>query len=347
MLRHHPNGTGTNFRRKFVRRFACHRPYFSRIGVSGKPGAVQHAWLRNLRHCDEICQNGLDVLLFKQGFASLKTVAGNKASKTFDGRERWHSFHARSHAILRVSCQEHLMTRLKDLAIEAHGGLQRWLQFEQVSADLVQGGVLWPLKGHPQTLEHTTVTVGLKTEWASHAPFGSDNRRSRFEPGRVALEAEDGTVLEELLQPRASFAGHTLQTPWTELQLAYFAGCAMWTYLNIPFLLAWPGVETEELEPSQADGADWRRLAVRFPTEIATHSAVQTLYFDGDGLLKRHDYDVEIAGNTPGAHIIDRYEDVSGIKFPTRRRIHARQPDSSFTTDPLVVSIDLWNIRLG
>lgn len=239
------------------------------------------------------------------------------------------------------------MTRLKDLAIEAHGGLQRWRQFEQVSADLVQGGVLWPLKGHPQTLKHTTVTVGLKTEWASHAPFGSDNRRSRFEPGRVALETEDGTVLEELLQPRASFAGHTLQTPWTELQLAYFAGCAMWTYLNIPFLLAWPGVETEELEPWQADGADWRRLAVRFPTEIATHSAVQTLYFDGDGLLKRHDYDVEIAGNTPGAHIIDGYDEVSGIKFPTRRRIYARQPDSSFTTDPLVVSIDLTNIRLG
>jgi hypothetical protein len=41
MLRHHPNGTGTNFRRKSVRRLACHRPYFSRVGVSGQAGAVQ------------------------------------------------------------------------------------------------------------------------------------------------------------------------------------------------------------------------------------------------------------------------------------------------------------------
>ncbi|WP_142588940.1 CaiB/BaiF CoA transferase family protein [Pseudorhizobium halotolerans] len=40
MFRHHPNGAGADFRRKFVRRFACHRPYFSRVGVSGKPGAV-------------------------------------------------------------------------------------------------------------------------------------------------------------------------------------------------------------------------------------------------------------------------------------------------------------------
>jgi len=164
------------------------------------------------------------------------------------------------------------MTRLKELAIEAHGGLQRWQQFEQVSADLLQGGVLWPLKGPPRTLERTRVAVGLWKEWASHAPFGAGGRRSRFEPGRVALEAEDGAVLEERLAPRASFAGHTLQTPWTQLQLACFAGCAMWTYLNMPFVLAWPGVETEELEPWPTDGGDWRRLAVRFPP-VSRHTA--------------------------------------------------------------------------
>lgn len=238
------------------------------------------------------------------------------------------------------------MSRLSDFVIEAHGGLPRWRQFEQLSANLDQGGVLWGLKGQPRTLEHTCVTVGLKAQWASHSPFGSERRRSRFEPGRVAIESADGTVLEELVKPRDSFGGHTLQTPWSELQLAYFAGCAMWTYLTLPFLLPWPGVETEELEPWPTDSGDWRRLAVRFPASIATHSALQTLYFDGEGLLKRHDYNVEIAGNTPGAHIVSDYIEVSGIKFPTRRRIFARQPDGSFSPEPLVVSIDLSNIRL-
>jgi hypothetical protein len=114
------------------------------------------------------------------------------------------------------------MTKLSELAIEAHGGLQRWNQFEQVAADLQQGGVLWSLKGEPETLQQTTVTVGLRQEWASHSPFGAERRRSRFEPGRVALEAADGTVLDELRDPRSSFAGHTLQTPWTDLQLAFF-----------------------------------------------------------------------------------------------------------------------------
>jgi hypothetical protein len=41
MIGHHSNRPSADFRREFVRRLACHRPYFSRVGVSGKAGAVQ------------------------------------------------------------------------------------------------------------------------------------------------------------------------------------------------------------------------------------------------------------------------------------------------------------------
>ena len=80
----------------------------------------------------------------------------------------------------------------------------------------------------------------------SHAPFGATGLRSSFSKDRVAVESTDGRVVEELLTPRASFAGHQLSTPWTDLQLAFFVGCAMWTYLNVPFVLAWPEVKIEE-----------------------------------------------------------------------------------------------------
>jgi hypothetical protein len=62
----------------------------------------------------------------------------------------------------------------------------------------------------------------------------------------------------------------------------------MWTYLNTPFLLARPDVKSEEIESWQEAGETWRRLRVRFPADIATHSTEQTLYFDEHGLLKRH-----------------------------------------------------------
>ena len=138
------------------------------------------------------------------------------------------------------------------------------------------GRLLWKLKGQEDTLKDVHLTVDLRREWASHRPFGQADRHSLFQPDRVAIETSDGHVVEERFNPRESFKGHVLETPWDHLQLAYFAGYAMWTYLNTPFLFALPGVETEEIEPWQENGEVWRRLKAKFPPNIATHSAEQT-----------------------------------------------------------------------
>jgi hypothetical protein len=151
--------------------------------------------------------------------------------------------------------------------------------------------------------------------------------------------------VEERLKPRESFKGHVLDTPWDDLQLAYFAGYAMWTYLNTPFLFAIPGVETEELTPWQENGETWRRLMVTFPVSIATHSARQTFYFDRQGLLKRHDYDVDISGGTPAAHYVSELKDVSGIIVPAKHMVFGRQPEGTTAPTPLVVSIDLSEVE--
>jgi hypothetical protein len=237
------------------------------------------------------------------------------------------------------------MNKLAKQAIDAHGGLERWNRFTGLSAHLIQGGGLWAAKGKGGVLADVTVTVSIHEEKASHWPFGSPHRRSRFEPQRVAIEDSDGNVLEELLHPRDSFKGHAAL--WSDLQLAYFAGYAMWTYMNIPFLLAGPGVESEEVEPWQESGETWRRLNVRFPADIATHSTEQTLYLDRQGLLRRQDYTVEIDGTAGAAHYVYDHKEFSGIVFPTKRRVFRRQPDGRPAPEPLIISIDLDRIVLS
>jgi len=239
------------------------------------------------------------------------------------------------------------MDRLASEIIDAHGGLERWRTFGALSAHLVQGGALWGLKGQAGVLDDTRVTVDLQRQYASHAPFGDPALKSSFTADRVELRGVGDALVESLDQPRASFAGHSLETPWTQLQLAYFAGCAMWTYLNMPFLLAWDGMTSEEIEPWEQGGEQWRRLRVRFPAAIATHSDAQTLHVGPDGLLRQHDYNVDIAGGTPGVHLISDYVSVEGIAIPTRRRIFPRQEDGQAMSEPLVVSIDLDDIHLA
>jgi hypothetical protein len=72
---------------------------------------------------------------------------------------------------------------------------------------------------------------------------------------------------------------------------------------------------------------------------------VQTFYFGDDGLLRRHDYDVEIAGNNPAAHYVSDFKDVSGIMMPTKRRVFLRRPDNAPSLDLVLISIDLSDIR--
>lgn len=84
---------------------------------------------------------------------------------------------------------------------------------------------------------------------------------------------------------------------------------------------------------------------MKFPKEIATHSAEQTFYFDQEGFLKRHDYDVEVVKGATGAHYVFEYQECDGIMVPTKRRVYARSPDGQALPEPLLVSIDLSDIK--
>ena len=107
------------------------------------------------------------------------------------------------------------MTDLATLAMDAHGGLERWRQLKTISARLRQDGVLWKLKGHEGVLDDVNVTVDLRNEWTSHRPFGQPDRRSSFQPDRVAIETSGGQVVEERANPRESFEGHKFDTRGT------------------------------------------------------------------------------------------------------------------------------------
>ena len=56
-------------------------------------------------------------------------------------------------------------------------------------------------------------------------------------------------------------------------------------------------------------------------------------YFGPDGLMRRHDYAVEVLGGATGANYSTDYREFQGIKVPTIRRVYAygakRQKDLS------------------
>ncbi len=176
----------------------------------------------------------------------------------------------------------------------------------------------------------------------------SPGGRGVYEPQRTALLSEDGKVIEERESPRKSFEGHAITTRWDAQQLVYFAGYAIWTYLTTPFSSSFPGSGTEEIEPwEEEEGETWRRLKVNFPPNVHSHSAEQTFYFDSTGLLKRHDYSVEIMGGTSSANYATDPVSSGGIVFPTRRRVFAIGPDNRPLRNRVAVAIDFLRIDVA
>jgi len=239
------------------------------------------------------------------------------------------------------------MQKLLDHVIEAHGGMARWNSFTTLSAHLSQGGIIWPLKGKAGMLDEVDIKIELHRPWTSHSPFGGERRRTAVTPDRVAIETVDGSLVEEVQAPRASFSGHQLDTPWSDVQLAYFVGYAIWNYFTMPFTLAGPGFSMVELPAWQEQGQTLRRLQVTFPAHVATHSPVQTFYFSEDGLLRRHDYEVDISGGAPAVHYLSGHVTVQGITLPTKHVIYVRDADGGHQPEPVVVSIDVSAIKLA
>jgi hypothetical protein len=239
-----------------------------------------------------------------------------------------------------------MVNDLLELAIAAHGGLDRWNQLTEITAHVSIAGTVWGRKGHPDALVDTHVTLDPHRQHITYDPFLSPDRRSVFSPDHTTIQTHDGQTYAERHTPKAAFAGHTSATPWDELHVAYFSGYAMWNYLTLPFLLTGPGFQTHEIEPWSEHGQTWRRLAVTFPDGLATHNRHQTFYFDDNDLLRRHDYNADIFGGTPAANYSDKHRTFGGIVFPTRRRVVPRNTDGTTLPEPILVSIELLDVAV-
>jgi hypothetical protein len=238
------------------------------------------------------------------------------------------------------------MTELLNLAVKAHGGLERWNKVKSIKVAASITGAIWYVKGKGDFLKNVILTANTRQERLT-VDFPGQNKRALFTPNRIVIETLDGTLLDARDNPEKSFQGQLRETPWDDIQVVYFVGEALWTYLNTPFLYTRDGFATEEIPPIQVDGETWRRLKVNFPDAVKSHTKEQISCFGPDGLLRRHDYTVDVLGGATGLNYASDYRNVDGIIIPTKRRVYAYEGDYQLVPEPLLVAIDMGEITLA
>jgi hypothetical protein len=232
-----------------------------------------------------------------------------------------------------------------NLALKAHGGLDRWNKVKAIRVAASITGAIWYVKGKPDFLKNVVLTSETRNERVT-VEFPGQDKRAIFKPNRIVIETAQGDLIDARDNPEESFAGQQRETPWNDIHVIYFVGEALWTYLNTPFLYTYEGFTTEEIPSIQVEGETWRRLKVTFPDGVKSHTREQISCFGPDGLLRRHDYTVDILGGATGLNYASDYRDVDGIVVPTKRWVYAYEGDYQLVKEPLLVAIDMGEIKL-
>ena len=82
------------------------------------------------------------------------------------------------------------MNQLLSRILDAHGGMDRWRQYEKVEATIVSGGGFFALKGMPDATPRR-MTAWLHEERSSVRPYGQPDQRTMSTSDRIAIEKLD------------------------------------------------------------------------------------------------------------------------------------------------------------
>lgn len=241
------------------------------------------------------------------------------------------------------------MSALLGEVLTAHGGLQRWRDIAAITAHGTFSGLLRS-RFPGNRMADATVRVKPAQQHTVIDGFPQAGHRAVFDRGDVRIETLDGALIGSRRNARAAFAGISglrRNVRWDALDAAYFAGYAWWNYLATPILLTSDGVTITERHGWTGTGERWRRLEVRFPPSIHTHSPRQTFYVDVAGLIRRHDYTAQpVSRWAHAAHYPSDHQPIDGLIFAARRRVHPRAPGGRSLRHLTLVALDIDEIEI-
>jgi hypothetical protein len=212
------------------------------------------------------------------------------------------------------------------LAIERHGGEERWRQVDALEMRYRAGGLALATRMRGRRLRPFDARIDAREPHVTFRAYPRAGRRGVLDGDAVRIETDAGELVDARDRPREEFRKLRRRGRWDDLDFLYFAAYAMWGYATAPFHFTRPGVELAELTAWREDGEEWRRLRVRYPPGLPVHSREQVFHYDERGLLRRNDYTAEpFGGWAHAAHYSYEHREFDGLVFPTRRRVHPRR----------------------
>lgn len=227
--------------------------------------------------------------------------------------------------------------------LDSNGGKEIWQNSRRVRIKLQFGGMAFFIKCNRKGLREREAWVAIHEQKVEWADFPFTNQKGFYTPDKVWIEDKDGQILASRSNPRRHL---TLwgKLWWDDLDLLYFAGYACWNYFLMPYLFLYEEIKIVAMEEWEVSNEKWFKITLIFPEYIATHSPLQTFYFDKNFCLRRQDYDpLVFASWARAAHYCLSHQTFSGVRVPMRRIVVPRKSNGKSKSFPILVWINVFD----
>ena len=237
--------------------------------------------------------------------------------------------------------------QLVENAIDAHGGLHLWTQYNRICVTLSFGGLAFRMKMNNQGLRPRRYIISLDHPMVIIEDFPNPGHQGVFTPDLVWIEDLFGSKTRERQNPRSQITKFPHILKWDNLDLLYFAGYACWNYFNTPFIFHSINFSFKQLSDWKENGQVLRRIEVIYPESLPTHCVKQTIYLDRLDRIFRVDYNPEtFAAWARAAHYCSHYRNYQGFWVPGNRTVLPRRKNNHSLPVPELVWIKMRHFHI-
>ncbi|WP_435103030.1 hypothetical protein [Arhodomonas sp. AD133] len=221
------------------------------------------------------------------------------------------------------------MNDLRERILRAHGGDAGWRRLRRLSARVSMGGSLFLAHMQPRPLRDAEVVLEPQRFRMSVTPFTGDGRTGVFEPRRVWIHSDDGTVIGERGAPGSVTRSLRHWMVWDGLDLLYVLGLCTWQALLLPLMLCRSGVAVEPVGTCEGDDGRLECLDVHLSSDLPVPATHQRWYADATGCLRRADYAPLAWGRMVRVgQLLDAHESVDGVLLASHQTVYPCWPRS-------------------
>jgi hypothetical protein len=160
-----------------------------------------------------------------------------------------------------------------------------------------------------------------------------------FHPDFVTIQHDDGGFQGARREP----APQRFRHPKDEIELVYLCGLSIWCCMTAPLVMLGSDSQTEELGAWSEHGETWERLWVKPPEGALACAREAVMYFGGDSLLRRTDFEVDCGENVPLAAYSSAYQSFSGVTLPTLHRVMTRTASGAPRAKRPILDIEIFD----